>query len=79
MQAGPLANYVPYTQNTRVILEGLASLTPKTLAAQHGSSFNGDCGQALRDLSVVMKELLDRTSYTFPQLPNEAASGAAAE
>ncbi len=23
----------------------------------HGSSYNGDCSQALRDLDIVMKEL----------------------
>jgi flavorubredoxin len=73
-QASPLANYVPYTQNTGRILEGLASLRPKTMAVMHGSSFSGDCGQALRDLGTVMKEVLDRPSYDFN---SQAASSAA--
>jgi hypothetical protein len=64
-QAGPLANYVPYTPNTKVILEGLASLKPATIAAMHGSSFNGNCEGALRDLAMVMKDVLDKPSYMF--------------
>jgi hypothetical protein len=65
-QASPLANYVPYTRNTQIILEGLASLAPATLAVMHGSSFSGNCNQALLDLATVMKEVLDQPSYTFP-------------
>ncbi|HEY7097049.1 MAG TPA: hypothetical protein VH437_10020 [Terriglobales bacterium] len=64
-QAGPLANYVPYTPNTDRILEGLASLKPQTLAIMHGSSFTGDCAGSLRDLAVVMKEVLDKPSFKF--------------
>jgi flavorubredoxin len=64
-QAGPLANYVPYTRNTGVILEGLASLDPQTLAVMHGSSFAGNCREALFDLAEVLKEVLDRPSYKF--------------
>jgi len=66
MQTSPLANYVPYTRNTQVILEGLASLAPATLAVMHGSSFSGNCRQALLDLATVMKEVLDQRSYIFP-------------
>jgi hypothetical protein len=66
IQASPLANYVPYTRNTKIILEGLASLAPTTLAVMHGSSFSGNCNQALLDLATVMKEVLDQPSYTFP-------------
>jgi hypothetical protein len=65
-QASPLANYVPYTQNTETILKGLSGLGAKTLAVMHGSSFSGDCGRAIEDLAVVMKEVLDRKSYEFP-------------
>jgi hypothetical protein len=65
-QAGPLANYVPYTPNTQRILEGLASLQAKTLAIMHGSSFTGNCRQACLDLAQVMKEVLDKESYQFP-------------
>ena len=64
-QAGPLANYVPYTQNTGRILEGLASLNPRTLAVMHGSSFAGDCQGALNELAGVLKVVLDRPSYQF--------------
>src|SRR5215467_49765 len=64
-QTGPLANYVPYTHNTKLILEGLASLQPSTVATMHGSSFNGNCSQSLLDLAEVMKEVLDKPSYKF--------------
>jgi flavorubredoxin len=64
-QAGPLAGYVPYTANTERILNGLASLKPKTVAAMHGSCFAGDCGQALLDLGTVMKEVLAEPFYRF--------------
>lgn len=76
-QVGPLANYVPYTQNTGAILDGLASLQPHTLAVQHGSSFRGNCAQALRDLSGVMKELLDKQSYEFPRVQESAVKSGA--
>jgi flavorubredoxin len=69
IQAGPLANYVPYTPNTKLILDGLASLKPRTLAVQHGSSFAGDCGGALLALSAVMRELLNDPSYKFYLAP----------
>lgn len=58
MQAGPLANYIPYTPRTDGILEGLAELNPKTLAIMHGSSFSGDGAGALRGLAVTMREIL---------------------
>jgi hypothetical protein len=58
MQAGPLANYMPYTPQTDGILHKLADLNPKTLAIMHGSSYVGDGSQALRDLAQVMKETL---------------------
>lgn len=57
-QAGPLANYVPYTARTGRILRQLADLNPATLAIMHGSSYAGNCSQALRDLAVVFKEVL---------------------
>lgn len=64
-EAGPFASYVPWTQNSARILEGLASLNPKTLAVMHGSSFTGNCAQALRELGNVMKQQLDKPSYQF--------------
>jgi hypothetical protein len=64
-QQGPLANYVPYTQNTRSILSGLAELNPKTVAVMHGSSFGGNCRQSLLDLADVMRDVLDKQSFQF--------------
>ncbi len=57
-EAGPFANYVPYTHHTGRVLEGLAKWQPRTLAAMHGSGFSGDCSQAIRDLATVMAEVL---------------------
>ena len=57
-EAGPFANYVPYTHHTGRILESLALREPKTLAAMHGSTFYGDGAHALRDLGTVMREVL---------------------
>ena len=60
MQAGPLANYMPYTPRTEGILRRLADLSPQTLAIMHGSSFTGDGARALQGLAVVMREMLGR-------------------
>jgi flavorubredoxin len=57
-QAGPLMDYMPYTKNTRPLLEGLASLEPRLLATMHGSSFEGDGAKALLELDTVMSEVL---------------------
>jgi hypothetical protein len=57
-EAGPFAGYVPYTHHTGRILAGLAALEPRTLAAMHGSCFEGDGAQALRDLAIVMRDVL---------------------
>lgn len=54
---GPMSGSVPFTSETRPILEGLAALKPKTLACMHGSSFSGDCGQALSDFGEVLERL----------------------
>ena len=53
-----MAHDVPYTPHTDAILRRLAELAPATLAVMHGSSFTGDGGAALRDLSTVFRELL---------------------
>lgn len=58
MQSSPFAYYIPYTPQTNGIFERLASLNPSTLAIMHGSSFTGDCGKALLDLSSVIEETL---------------------
>jgi len=57
-QAGPLMDYMPYTKNTRRMLQGLADLKPRTLATMHGSSFVGDCSRALLELDGAMREVL---------------------
>ena len=57
-EAGPFANYIPYTHHTGRILAGLADLNPQTLAVMHGSSYSGDGAQALHSLAEVMKDVL---------------------
>ncbi len=57
-QTGPFANYMPYTKHTDGIMQGLASLNPRTIAPMHGSAFTGDGGKAIRDLAEVMREVL---------------------
>lgn len=57
-EAGPFANYVPYTHHTGRVLESLAQFSPKTLATMHGSTYYGDGAQALRDLATVMRDVL---------------------
>ncbi len=57
-QAGLFANYMPYTGQTDGIMQRLADLRPRTIAPMHGSAFAGDGERALRDLALVMRELL---------------------
>jgi flavorubredoxin len=57
-QAGPLANYMPYTKHTDGILQKLAELKPRTIAPMHGSAYAGDGERAVHDLAVVMREVL---------------------
>ena len=57
---GPLSGYMPWTPHTEGILNGLAALKPKTIAAMHGSTFQGDGEQALRDAATMMKEVLSQ-------------------
>ncbi|MDQ4122127.1 MAG: MBL fold metallo-hydrolase [Acidobacteriota bacterium] len=56
--ASPLADYLPYTRQTERNLQKLIELEPATIAAMHGSTFVGDGAKALRDLGVVMSEVL---------------------
>ena len=58
MQASPYAYYIPYTPQMKGIFKKLAALDAKTLAVMHGSSFTGDCGKALIELSGVIEEVL---------------------
>jgi len=57
-QAGILADFTPYSPLTTRNLKKLAALKPETLAVMHGSSFHGNCVQALDDLDVAMRETL---------------------
>ena len=57
-QQGPLANAYPYSSQTEDTLRQLASLTPRTLALMHGSTFIGDGKRALDDLATAMREVL---------------------
>ncbi len=56
-QAGPLMDYLPYTSNTRGLLQKLAALEPETLAIMHGSSFSGNGKKLLTSLDPVLKEV----------------------
>ena len=56
-EGGPLMDYTPYTHQTKDLLYSLAALQPKTLATMHGSSYWGNCAQALRELDGVMQEI----------------------
>jgi flavorubredoxin len=57
---GPMAHAMPYTPRTRPILDGLAALQPRTLAAMHGSSFRGDGAAAIRDFAAMLEETIAR-------------------
>ncbi len=57
-QAGPLANYMPYTKHTDSVMQRLAALKPRTIVPMHGSTYVGDGERALRELAVVMREVL---------------------
>ena len=57
-QAGPFANYMPYTKHTDGIMQNLAALNPQTLAPMHGSAYAGDGARAIRELAVLMREVL---------------------
>ena len=60
-QAGPFADYQPYTRRTESILNSLADLAPTTLATMHGSSFQGDGRTEL----LRLKEMLRDTTGEF--------------
>ena len=56
-QAGVLMDYLPYTLKTERLLQELATLEPRTLAAMHGSTYVGNGAQALQDLGQVMRDV----------------------
>jgi len=59
-QAGPFANYFPYTANTDKEIKRLAALKPKVLATMHGSVFEGNGEQALFDFADMLGDVLGR-------------------
>lgn len=61
-QAGPLANYLPYTPNTDATLIRIAAQKPTTVATMHGSVFSGDGEQAILEYSGILKEVLGAES-----------------
>jgi flavorubredoxin len=61
-QAGPMANYMPYTPSTGRMLMSLSELRPRTLATMHGSSYAGECASELQQLAAVMKEVLGESA-----------------
>ena len=56
-QQGLMAQSVPFTIETRGILNGLAELAPRTLGCMHGSSYSGDASVALQDLGRVLEDV----------------------
>lgn len=56
LNQGPLAGYMPYTQQTPGVLQSLAELKPQTLAVMHGSSYSGHGDEQLTGLAHVLKE-----------------------
>lgn len=68
--------------DTGATLRRLAGLEPNTLAVMHGSSYEGDCGAALRDLADYYdKQVLDvvhagiEVKPLWPGCPDLAAAG----
>jgi flavorubredoxin len=60
MQASPMPQYMPWGTHTARLFDNLAALKPDTLAVMHGSSFQGNCERAIRDLQVVTREEMGR-------------------
>lgn len=58
-QSGPLMDYVPYTNNTKRLLNELAEFKPDKLAVMHGSSFEGDSSRLLKELDGVLKKTFE--------------------
>ena len=66
-QAGPLADYAPYTHNTARLIQSLAELEPQRLAVMHGSSFEGDGARVLNDFSAALKQIFGGSGARPPQ------------
>jgi flavorubredoxin len=55
---GPMAKDMPYTNDTRPLLDRLAALNPRTLAIMHGASYSGDGAAALRAYADAVDRVL---------------------
>jgi flavorubredoxin len=53
----PLDWYIPWTPQTRALLERLADLRPRVCATMHGSAFVGDGAAELRALADMLEEV----------------------
>jgi flavorubredoxin len=60
-QAGPFANYLPFTNMTGGQLARLGALRPAVIAAMHGSAFRGDGERAIGELSKLFREVVGKT------------------
>lgn len=56
--AGPFAHYLPYTPRTESILTGLADLKPDVILPMHGSAFQGNGEQAIREMAKMLGNIL---------------------
>jgi len=56
MEAEAIFRSTSLAPDTGVVMSRLAELRPSTLALMHGSSYNGDCSQALFDLANAYDE-----------------------
>ncbi len=52
---GPFANYLPYTELTGKLLDGLAALEPNVILPMHGTTYRGDGTKAIQELKEVMR------------------------
>ena len=52
---GPMSQSVPFTNQTKPVLNALADLDPTTLACMHGSSYRGAGAAALRALGDLLE------------------------
>ncbi len=59
-QAEEAFAYSCLAPSTPATIERLADLAPRTLALMHGSSFNGDCTEALHDLAAAYNDRMEK-------------------
>lgn len=68
-----MMDYMPFTPRTRTLLETLATLRPRLIAAMHGSAFEGDGAAALLAAGDVMEQHLGAPELTsLHQVPSHS-------